>query len=48
MAPLIIGLFFISAVQMTLIGFLGEYIVVTLSHVRNMPLVIEKERINFD
>ena len=46
-APLIIGLFFISAVQMILIGFLGEYIAVTLSHVRNMPLVVEKERINF-
>ena len=47
-APIIIGLFFISAVQMILIGFLGEYISVTLSHVRNMPLVIEKERINFN
>ena len=46
-APLIIVLFFISAVQMILIGFLGEYIAVTLSHVRNMPLVVEKERINF-
>ena len=48
MAPLIIGLFFISAVQMILIGFLGEYVAITLSHIRNMPLVVEKERINFD
>ena len=47
-APIIIGLFFISAVQMILIGFLGEYVSVTLSHVRNIPLVIEKERINFN
>ena len=46
-APVVIGFFFISAVQMTLIGLLGEYIATTLTHVRNIPLVIEKERINF-
>jgi glycosyltransferase involved in cell wall biosynthesis len=46
-APIVIGFFFISAVQMILIGLLGEYISTTLTHVRNLPLVIEKERINF-
>ena len=46
-APIVIGFFFISAIQMILIGLLGEYISITLAHVRNLPLVIEKERINF-
>ena len=46
-APIIIGFFFISAVQILLLGILGEYISVTLTHTRSMPLVIEKERINF-
>lgn len=47
-APLIIGLFFMSAIQMITLGFIGEYISTTLSHVRNLPLVVEKERINFE
>jgi len=47
-APIIIGFFFISAIQMILLGFVGEYISTTLTHVRNLPLVIEKERINFE
>ena len=47
LAPIIIGIFFISAVQITLLGLVGEYIGVILLHQRNMPLVIEKERINF-
>ena len=46
-APIVIGFFFISAVQILLLGILGEYISVTLTHTRSLPLVIEKERINF-
>jgi len=46
-APIIIGFFFISAIQILLLGVLGEYISVTLTHVRSLPLVVEKERINF-
>ena len=46
-APIVVGFFFISAVQMILIGLLGEYISIILTHVRNLPHVIEKERINF-
>ena len=48
LAPIIIGSFLFSSVQITLMGLLGEYIGVILLHVRAMPLVIEKERINFD
>lgn len=48
LAPVIIGIFFISSIQIVLLGLMGEYIGVILLHQRNMPLVIEKERINFD
>lgn len=48
MAPLVIGLFFFSAVQLIFIGILGEYIGAIYTHVKNKPYVIEDELINFD
>ena len=48
MAPLVIGLFFLSAVQLISIGVLGEYTVAILTQTKNRPHVIERERINFD
>jgi len=48
LAPLLIGLFFFMAVQMFFIGLLGEYIGAVLTQVRNVPHVIEAERINFN
>lgn len=48
MAPLIIGLFFFSAVQLFFIGILGEYIGAIYTQVRKRPLVVERERVNFD
>lgn len=47
MAPLVIGLFFFSSVQLLFIGIIGEYIGNIYTQVLNRPLVIEKERINF-
>ena len=47
-APLVIGMFFIGAVQLVFIGLLGEYIGAIHTQVLRRPLVIEKERINFD
>ena len=47
LAPIIIGIFIVSSIQITLLGLVGEYIGVILLHQRNLPLVIEKERINF-
>ena len=44
-APLMVGLFFLSGIQMIFFGVLGEYIGNIHSQVRNMPLVIEAERI---
>ena len=46
-APLVIGLFFFSSIQMFFLGIIGEYISVIHTRVLKRPLVIEKERINF-
>jgi len=48
MAPLVIGLFFFAAVQLFFIGIIGEYIGAIYTQVKKRPLVVEKERINFD
>lgn len=48
MAPMIIGIFFIGAIQLVFLGFLGEYILSMNRRIMNRPLVIEEERINFD
>lgn len=48
MAPVLIGMFFLGAVQLFFIGFIGEYILSINQRVMNRPLVIEEERINFD
>jgi glycosyltransferase involved in cell wall biosynthesis len=47
MAPAIIGVFFMGALQLFFIGFIGEYIMAINERVKNRPLVIEEERINF-
>ena len=48
LAPLVIGMFFFSAVQLFFIGLIGEYLGAVWTQVKNKPLVIEEERINFD
>ncbi|MGC1183364.1 glycosyltransferase family 2 protein [Legionella sp.] len=48
MAPVLIGLFFFSSVQLFFIGLLGEYIASINTRVMKRPLIIEKERINFE
>jgi len=47
MAPIVIGLFFFSSVQMFFLGLVGEYIGVIYTQTRKRPLVVEKERINW-
>jgi glycosyltransferase involved in cell wall biosynthesis len=47
-APILIGQFFFASVQLFFIGLLGEYIGAILTQVTKRPLVIEKERVNFD
>lgn len=47
-APVLIGMFFLGAIQIFFIGFIGEYILSINQRVMNRPLVIEEERINFE
>lgn len=48
LAPLIVAVLFIAAIQMIFIGILGEYLGEVLNWVITKPLVIEDERINFE
>ena len=47
LAPLVIGLFFFSSIQLIFIGVIGEYIGAIWTQVKNKPLVVEEERLNF-
>ena len=47
-APLLIAMFFLGAIQLLALGIIGEYIGLLINYARRFPLVIEKERINFD
>ena len=46
-APIVIGMFFMFGLVMLFIGILGEYIASIHTYVRNRPVVVERERINF-
>ncbi len=47
-APILIGVFFLGAVQLIFIGLIGEYILNINTRVIHRPVVVEEERINFD
>ncbi len=44
---LIVGMFFLSGINLFFLGLMGEYVVSIHAQVRKRPLVIEEERINF-
>lgn len=46
-APLVAGVFFVGSIQLIFLGVVGEYIGAIFTQVRDRPLVIESERINF-
>jgi glycosyltransferase involved in cell wall biosynthesis len=46
-APILIGFFFLTSVQLFFIGIVGEYIGSIYTQVRHHPHVFEKERLNF-
>ena len=46
-APLAIGLFFFLGVLFLLLGLMGEYIGLLVTHIVKRPMVVEAERINF-
>lgn len=48
LAPLVVGMFFLGGIQLLFLGIIGEYIGAIYTQVLHRPLVIEKERINFD
>jgi dolichol-phosphate mannosyltransferase len=47
-SPIIIGMFFMFGLILIFIGFLGEYIGSIHTYLKKRPIVVEKERINFD
>ncbi len=47
-APVLIGTFFIGSILLFFIGLVGEYVGAVLIRVTRRPLVVEKERINFE
>jgi len=48
LAPLVVGIFFFSSVQLVFLGIVGEYVGSIHTYVRRMPLVVERERVNFE
>lgn len=48
MAPVVIGMFFLGAVQLVFLGLIGEYILSINKRIMHRPLVIEEERLNFE
>jgi polyisoprenyl-phosphate glycosyltransferase len=47
LAPVVIGSFTMSSALLFFVGILGEYVASIQQHVRRLPLVVERERINF-
>ncbi len=47
LASLVIGVFFLGAMQLFFIGFLREYIMCMNQRIMNRPLIIEEERLNW-
>jgi polyisoprenyl-phosphate glycosyltransferase len=47
-APMVIGIFFFSSVQLISLGIIGEYVGSIHTFVQKRPLVVERERVNFE
>lgn len=47
-APTMIAVFFMGGVQLTFLGFMGEYVMAINARIMNRPLVVEEERIGFE
>ena len=48
LAPMLIGVFFISSLQLVFLGVMGEYIGAIYTQVQHRPYVVELDRINFE
>jgi polyisoprenyl-phosphate glycosyltransferase len=47
-APLLIGIFLFSSVQILIMGLIGEYVAAIHQRLQRNPWVVEKARVNFD
>ena len=47
-APLLIGIFLFSSVQILIMGLIGEYVAAIHQRLQRNPWVVEKSRVNFD
>ena len=48
LAPMIIGVFFISSLQLVFLGVMGEYVGAIYTQVQKRPYAVELERLNFN
>lgn len=48
LAPMIIGVFFISSLQLIFLGVMGEYVGAIYTQVQKRPYAVELERLNFN
>jgi glycosyltransferase involved in cell wall biosynthesis len=48
LAPMLVGVFFISSLQLFFLGVIGEYIGAIYTQVQKRPYAVELERINFE
>ena len=48
LAPILIGVFFISSLQLVFLGVLGEYVGSIYTQVQKRPYAVELDRVNFD
>jgi glycosyltransferase involved in cell wall biosynthesis len=48
LAPMLVGVFFISSLQLFFLGMIGEYIGAIYTQVQKRPYAVELERINFE
>ena len=47
-APLLLATLFFGSIQILALGLIGEYVGLLLRYARRFPLVVERERVNFD
>ncbi|HJT87184.1 MAG TPA: glycosyltransferase family 2 protein [Bryobacteraceae bacterium] len=47
-APVVIGIFFLSSIQLVFMGILGEYVGAIHTQVQHRPFAVELERVNFE
>jgi glycosyltransferase involved in cell wall biosynthesis len=48
LAPMLIGVFFISSLQLVFLGVMGEYIGAIYTQIQNRPYAVELDRVNFE